>query len=1270
LDRIESLGLADEKILGQLRQQVANAKGPVSAETLAKVLVDKGHLTVFQAKKIVGEVTAAREEAKSKAAKVPPKPQKPADDDLGLADDSDGLELLEESPPPAPAKPAKPAKPTAPAKKPQPKPADDLELLDDDDGLQPLEDDGLELIDEGGDDLQPIDEDDGLELIEEAPQKPVAPKPSPAKQQPQKPAQPKQSAPGKPQQSTAKQTPAKTEPKKTASQSPAKAPAKTSAPAKQAAAKASAPAPVVSDLEPLDDGLEPLGEGDLLDAGGLTSLDDGLAPLDSGLDPLSDPLVAKAAAPKSAVAAPVPKGGKKNQWDSALIWVGGGGLLVLILLGGLLYFTIARGNANEAFQLAETDFNSGAYAQAIPKYESFLSKYSKDANASLARVRIGVSQIRLAVSGASDWSAALATTEETLNKIQNEDRFDDARAALADILPTIAEALAQQAKKSQDQSDKAAKFVADAEHALELVNNGAYIPPSLRQPIEPKVNKTLEEIAGVKREINQDKELKSALAAMQTATSAGKTGEASDIRRSLLKKYPGLEPNEDVKKATLAISTKEMGLAKVNEETLAPAAMEAAVATPIALVDRTGDAASGASGNAIFNVSGSVYGVDAASGKVAWRRYIGMESTGVPALLSGSPADLAIIDRRTHDLLRIKASDGSIAWRLPIGEPCSNPTVVNDKLFVSTNSGKILEVDAASGQSTRRAVLPQGTTQSAGYDPRRPQLYQLGEHNTLFVISSTSLECKEVLFFGHVAGSIAAPPVATGGQVFLCHNAGPDYSVIHVFSADAEGLNLVKKRDPVRMKGHIVTPPVVDGKRVYVFSDLGEARVFDVDPANVNEPVTELARLVGTRKEPVVPYALVIDGKAWVGDERLTMYELQPAKKELTRRWSLFAGDAFLAPPHKSGDTVVAARLRKNVGDVAIGAVGALDGSLQWKTSVAVPVKAIAASGGKMFAVNASGSAFALSESAPVIEAAARLSATADPPHFHLAWPAEGKIIAAPRSGAPQWAVVDLAAPKATLVKHAAEGITLTGQAIGFEGGVLLPLSNGQIVLADAATGQPLVLPFQPKLDAGEAPAWSTPIVVQGAKATFAIANARGQLFTAARKEQPRPHLALAKQADAGVMPGSSLAQLEDKILAVVEKEGQYTLTPFALADLAPGEPLALDSGVAFGPRTVGDVVLVATDGEGLHCIESGLKVRWKLPLGGAGIAGLATRGEELIAVTTRGEILRIDAAGKAVKKLATASPLAGDPVIEGDKLWCPGVDGAVYVVPLSALEG
>ena len=64
IDRLEFLGLLEEKVLANLRRQVADSKKPVAPQILAKLLVDQGQLTPFQAKKLVGD---DRKEAEKRA---------------------------------------------------------------------------------------------------------------------------------------------------------------------------------------------------------------------------------------------------------------------------------------------------------------------------------------------------------------------------------------------------------------------------------------------------------------------------------------------------------------------------------------------------------------------------------------------------------------------------------------------------------------------------------------------------------------------------------------------------------------------------------------------------------------------------------------------------------------------------------------------------------------------------------------------------------------------------------------------------------------------------------------------------------------------------------------------------------------------------------------------------------------------------------------------------------------------------------------------------
>ncbi len=164
------------------------------------------------------------------------------------------------------------------------------------------------------------------------------------------------------------------------------------------------------------------------------------------------------------------RGGKG--WDTPLILIGGGGLLAMVLLGGLLYWRLSRGNADQAFTMAEQDYQSGSYTQAVQKFDDFLENFPDDSKASTARVHRGMAKMRQAVDGARNWSNTLDTAESLISEISTEKDFGEARKELAALLPKIAAGLADQAREQRDGS-----LVDKAKATLKLIDK--YVPKTL-----------------------------------------------------------------------------------------------------------------------------------------------------------------------------------------------------------------------------------------------------------------------------------------------------------------------------------------------------------------------------------------------------------------------------------------------------------------------------------------------------------------------------------------------------------------------------------------------------------------------------------------------------------------------------------------------------------------------------------------------------------------------------------------------------------------------
>ena len=86
IDRLERLGLLDQEIIEALREQLQQSGARVTPEAVAKLLVDNGQLTSFQATKLIGELRSDQYDEPS------------SDGDLAEIDDAVAVEVLDDEP--------------------------------------------------------------------------------------------------------------------------------------------------------------------------------------------------------------------------------------------------------------------------------------------------------------------------------------------------------------------------------------------------------------------------------------------------------------------------------------------------------------------------------------------------------------------------------------------------------------------------------------------------------------------------------------------------------------------------------------------------------------------------------------------------------------------------------------------------------------------------------------------------------------------------------------------------------------------------------------------------------------------------------------------------------------------------------------------------------------------------------------------------------------------------------------------------------------------
>ena len=253
-------------------------------------------------------------------------------------------------------------------------------------------------------------------------------------------------------------------------------------------------------------------------------------------------------------------GGRRSRgqrWDSTLMLLGGGALLLLILVGGGLYYFLTVGSGDEVFQLAEDDYKSQLYNQAISKYDRFLSRFPRHPKVSLARVRRSLARMRQQVE-AKQWDRALNTVREQLEQIRGEASFADARPELAGILPEIYRGYIQEAMDAADSSTRQQQLAA-SKQVLRLIEDPELVPSSLRRRIQATLERAAEDVALIEREIERDREMRATISGITAAIQAGDSTKAYELRDTLIRQFPGVMKNQAIQDVVRKISQAELG---------------------------------------------------------------------------------------------------------------------------------------------------------------------------------------------------------------------------------------------------------------------------------------------------------------------------------------------------------------------------------------------------------------------------------------------------------------------------------------------------------------------------------------------------------------------------------------------------------------------------------------------------------------------------------------------------------------------------------------
>jgi len=907
---------------------------------------------------------------------------------------------------------------------------------------------------------------------------------------------------------------------------------------------------------------------------------------------------------------------EKSQWDSPLLLIGGGSLAVLAVGSLVLWWLLFRETADKSLREAQAAFDGGNYAQAFKDYQVFTTKYSQHKDYSEAKVRIGLSQLwdlseNSNFAGAADLApkilAGIELEPAFISNAEQNSSITTGKQDLSQLLPRIARGLADQAEKGADE-ETVAKRLEQANVVLALASNTKYIPEELRQPAQ--IGEIQETLNLVKTRLQRKVDLAEALKKMEEVTAAGTPAEALKIRNTLLLTHSSLGDDASLAEAVAKVGAAEQAAVKFVEarQAATTTAAESPIVAELALADRRGEAATGAAAPIVVRIDGGLYGLNAGDGSLLWRRFVGFDAASLPLLL---PSGIAVAaDSQRNELTALDAKTGKLVWRLPLEGKLATPIIFGKQLLVASDAGRLYVVEQASGELMGYVQFSQPIRQAPVVNERGDRIYVLGDHSNLYTLSADKLACLGVYYLGHSAGGAATPPIAILNKVVVADNSGAETCQIRVMALNDQGVP-ASEAASFRLSGLVTTPLQVAGRRFATVTSHGQAVVFEVAAGNDKSALTPLASREAQDREQMARFSLLHDGHLWLAARELTKLAVLPTGNQLPVR-SIdrdFRGDAFDYPLQSVGNLVIHVRRPAGQGGAIVAAMDAAANKALWETAIAVPPAgppAVDASSQQMIAGSSSGAVYVLNREAlarRVQDQALRIdSPSLKPPVFDEALDLGGGRLALAGAGTSKIIHFRPNDPRQQLREIALPGPLSSALAMWGEG-FAAPSDVGQIFLYGADDASPLATPFQPELTPGRKYGWLPAATVgAGADAQLVVSDGNAKITLLKLVAEPEPHLEATASVDVGPSPLVTRIATVGSTSFVGNESGR--LARFTAPELTPGEATDLGGHIAWGPFTVGDGVLLATDANELLMVGVDGAVKWRQPLAHGQVGG------------------------------------------------------------------
>ncbi len=563
--------------------------------------------------------------------------------------------------------------------------------------------------------------------------------------------------------------------------------------------------------------------------------------------------------------------GERDPVRSPLVLTLGGGAAVLALVGLTFYFILGRQTTQQRFDEAQALMDEGKYTQAIRSFEDFLVVYPRDSLADQAQVNMWVSRIDRPITGASpNWAEGLKELEGMINARRDAESF----AAQQDIIRQRAEQISEGAAITAGQAhDRGLLAVSDAaRNILRTYQSDDAQSRDLIQRVETA--RRTSEAAILKFEALSD-----AVAKIDAALQNKQALNALITRRELLTRYPEFADDPKLKTKLAATLTAERESVRLVEETLDAITDDHPSVVPPALIltfharSRTDEVSVD---RTVFGlVKDCCYAVDSITGEPVWRRVIGWDAPFFPVPVTSSVPSLLLFDTNHDELVCVDQRTGSLLWRQPAVQGVNGaPLVEEGQAYVVSASGSLSKLEIETGQVISRLEFSQPILSPPVALNDDARLVVCGDQEVVYTLSKRPFECMAVSHLGQKPQSVAAPVLPMGSLVMIAENLPGDRSQLHIMDSRSEG-NSLSEAAVVGVPGHVIDPPVIRGRDVFIPSTGERITSFSATDEKGQPPLTEGARFEseGAAQSPMY-LATGPDRQVWMASRSLRKLQL------------------------------------------------------------------------------------------------------------------------------------------------------------------------------------------------------------------------------------------------------------------------------------------------------------------------------------------------------------------------------------------------------------